>query len=132
MPELFSSAEAVAMTMPLHSLTRDEDGRPTVACSASEGAKCRLVCAEDCGAEAWPCGGYDSETDAEKEPHPMRDGGYCIVTLFLEEDPDGCAVAVDAPALRRYSGPIRVSWDDDYYVWEPPVPTGASVPQATS
>lgn len=106
-PGRVSSAEAVALTMPLHYVEWPEDENPTFTCTAEVGAKCRLVCAEDCDAESWPCG-HDEATD---EPHAMKDSGECHVLLFLAED--------DHYEHDRYSGPIKVTWEADYYDWEP-------------
>jgi hypothetical protein len=105
-----SSAEAVALVMPPHHVEWPEDGNPTFTCTAEVGARCRLACAEECGAEEWPCGRYD-EDDQEQAAHPMQDSGECHVVLFLDSD--------DHWEQDRYSGPIKVTWDGDHYDWEP-------------
>jgi hypothetical protein len=120
-------AEVVAtLPMPVHRLTRDADGRSAAHCDAPSGAVCRMACAESCGAEVWPCGGYDYDADAECEPHPMRDMGECNVVLYLnQENPDDLFTVEGDPDARTYVGPIRVSWGDDVYLWEPAEPTAA-------
>lgn len=129
---LIPAEDAQSLPMPLHRLDRDqpdEDGipaRPVAVCTAPEGAACRLVCAEDCGAEWWPCGGYgyDYDADEEREPHPMRDGRYCNVVEYLnEENADDLldeGWAGDAEAC-GYAGPISVRWSDGdkTYLWQP-------------
>jgi hypothetical protein len=96
------AAEVAALPMPLHHLDRDGDGRSTARCDAPIGSVSRMGCAEECGAEVWPCGGYDYEADVECEPHPDD--------LFsVEGDPEA----------GTYAGPIAVSWQDDTYLWEP-------------
>jgi hypothetical protein len=112
---LVASAEAVALAMPLHHVEWPEDERPRFTCDAPSGSKCRLSCAEDCGAEEWPCSGWDDDKDAPTPDHPMTDSGECHVVLYLEDD-DGWW------EQDRYSGPIKVTWDGDHYDWEP-VPT---------
>jgi hypothetical protein len=104
---------AAALPMPLHHMEwPEEESRPRFTCSAEAGSRCRLVCAEDCGAEEWPCGRWDYDLDAERqEAHPMRDDGECHVVLFLDMDEhDYCD---------RYSGLIKVRWEGDFYSWEP-------------
>ena len=109
----FSAEEVQRLPMPLHALARDEDGRATATCSAPIGSVCRLVCAESCDAESWPCGRYDDDPD--EQAHPMRDDGECHVVLFLQDDPDGCAMSfVDD---YEYVGAITVEWNGDYYTW---------------
>lgn len=127
---LIPAEVAQSLPMPLHRLDRDqpdEDGipaRPVAVCTAPEGAVCRLVCAEDCGAEAWPCGGYDYDAGEELEPHPMRDGGYCNAAEYLNGD-DADDLADDGwvgdPAAKGYAGPISVRWSgaDETYLWQP-------------
>lgn len=121
---------AQSMPLPLHRLDRDaadEDGfpaRPVAVCTASHGAVCRLVCAEDCGAEVWPCGGYDYEADEERDAHPMRDGGYCNVVEYLNGDnPDDLLDEdwIGDASARGYAGPISVRWSsgDETYLWQP-------------
>lgn len=113
---------AKGLPIPSHLLSRDE-WRAEAICDAPDGSVCRLLCAEDCGAESWPCGGYDYENDEEREPHPMRDGGYCNAVLFLNGNGDAteCAVDQDDPTARTYTGRINVSWSgaDETYLWEP-------------
>lgn len=110
-----SADEAVALPMPLHYVEWPEDERPTFTCTAEVGAACRLHCAVACGAEAWPCGRWEDETD-EEAAHPMIDSGECIVLLFLSN--------ADDHDQDRYSGPIKVRWEDDFYAWEPAVTGG--------
>jgi len=100
--------------MPLHRVTWTIDAGDGVlgefTCDAPPLSACRLVCAEDCGAEQWPCGG------GEVDYHRMRDGGECQVVLFL----DGGArdsYDPDAPTMPVRSGPVEVRWLDDYYAW---------------
>jgi hypothetical protein len=104
------SAEAVAMTMPLHHVEWPEDGNPTFTCDAPVGSPCRLECAENCGAEEWPCNTWDEDADEPGRAHDMTDAGECHVVLFLDND--------DHSDQDRYSGPITVEWAGDYYEWE--------------
>lgn len=110
---LVPAEQAIKQPMPLHHIEWPEDeARPRFTCSAEVGAKCRLVCAEDCGAEEWPCGKWDYDRDEEREAHSMRDAGECHVVLFLDLD--------DHDYSERHTGPIKVRWEGDFYSWEPP------------
>jgi len=104
--------------MPLHWIDwRVSDGsvRAAFSCFAPPMSRCRLECAEDCGAEGWPCG-YDQD-------HRMRDSGECHALLFLDQvyaeesyDPDAAPVPV-------HDGLVQVRWDGDCYVWSYHWPT---------
>ena len=109
----YPAAEAIKLPMPLHHIEWTEDeSRPRFTCAAGVGAKCRLVCAEECGAESWPCGRWDYDLDQERdEAHPMRDDGECHVALFLDMD--------ECDYSERHTGPITVWWEGDFYSWEP-------------
>jgi hypothetical protein len=127
-PAVVSAEAAMALPMPLHQLVRDENGRSRAACDAPVGSVCRMGCAEDCGAEVWPCGGYDYEADRECEPHPMGDVGECNVVLYLNaENPDDLFSVEGDPDARTYSGPIQVAWENDTYVWEPAEGSGTRI-----
>jgi hypothetical protein len=117
-PTLVASAAAVDLPMPLHQLDVDDDGHARWTCDAPEGSRCRLVCAEDCGAEQWPCNSYDDQGEEIQPAHPMRDSGECHVVLFLGlGDPMESYEGGEEPFDLR-SGPVKAEWEGDYYGWE--------------
>lgn len=122
MPEptttLVASADAVDMPMPLHQLTMNDAGQPHWTCDAPFGSRCRLSCAEDCGAEQWPCNSYDDEGEEIKPAHPMEDSGGCHVVLYLEQgEPMESYEGDDLGPSGLRSGLVNVVWEGDYYGW---------------
>ena len=105
----------------------------TFTCDAPEGADCRLVCAEECGADFWPCHSYDEDGDNERE-HRRVDGGSCLAVDCLknEEGPD--SYDREAPRAPLRSGPIVVRWTGDELqpcVWSyPPEGAAGNTPEA--
>ena len=114
---ILPAAEAAALPWAVHHLTRDEYGEATATCDAPEGAKCRLTCAEDCGAETWPCGAWDDDD----QQHAMTDCGECHVVLYLNGNCDASEyfTVEGDPLADTYVGPVTVTWDGEVYLWEP-------------
>lgn len=125
----YTVAEARAKPMPLHHIEWDV-GTVTTAtftCDAPEGSLCRLTCAEDCGAETWPCG-RDDEWD--RGGHDMIDAGHCQVLPWLEAvdwDETFEDGAPDRPHPHNHLpyADIAVRWDGDGYVWRYPDPAAS-------
>jgi hypothetical protein len=83
-------------------------------CEAPEGDICRLACAEECGAEAWPCFTYND--DGSEREHDMKGGGHCNAVLFIEQDSLEVSHGHGSEPLR--SGPVNVWFDGDSYLWK--------------
>lgn len=95
----------------------------TVECHAPEGAFCRLVCAEGCGSEVYPCSTWDDDTNRLIH-HKLTDAGYCNVIPFLEADELTEFYGGDQAPL--VSGPIEVEWEGEGYAWRYPQGEAAS------
>lgn len=84
--------------------------RGELACTAPEGATCRLSCEKGC--ETWPC----AETlDVEFEC-PISDAGACNAAVWINETGPQEAHGGDACETLR-DGPVDVWWDGDSWRW---------------
>lgn len=90
-----------------------------VSCASGEGSWCRLACAEECGAETWPCESWEDGTDGPRE-HVMRDGGHCGVLPFFDEGDEAMAELYDGKSHALVSGPVQIRWDGATYRWRYP------------
>ena len=119
-PSKVEAETALTLPLPPHRIERDSEGYGRVVCEGEPLSRCRLICAEDCGAEWWPCGGDDDPT-VDETYHRMRDGGYCHVVEYLSNDLAGLCADDQSPVAHTYAGPISVEWDsgDETYIWEP-------------
>lgn len=81
-----------------------------VECRAAVGAPCRLVCAEDCGAETLPCFGRLGNE------HELKDSGLCTTADWLNED--GAETSHQRVTEPVFDGmPIVCEWEGDFYSW---------------
>lgn len=93
-----------------------------VVCREPEGANCRLMCAENCGAETYPCGGYVGDPGREENyrEHELVDYGACNAAEWINfgSGPEECCgVTTEFPVSDGM--PIEVIWFGDCYEWEP-------------
>lgn len=89
--------------------------RGELTCVADVGGFCRLSCAEECGAESWPCVSWDDDGPRE---HAMVDCGHCHALLFMEDL--NAEESYDGPSRVAVSGPVLIEWTGDTYVWRYP------------
>lgn len=82
------------------------DVRPTVSCSAPEGAPCRLH-----------CGICEDYWNDDHNAHEMVDQGYCLGTEGWFDDPSQILEMYDGDAEPIHSGPIRLTFDGDGVTW---------------
>lgn len=100
-----------------------------VECRATEGAACRLVCAEDCGAETYPCYSYDPATKEDRE-HAQKDGGFCNIAEWINADvPEVSHQRVKEPVFDGM--PILPEWEGDYYSWRGIKPSAEPVGESS-
>lgn len=100
-------------------VTADEDSLCLrIECLASEGADCRLVCAEDCGAETYPCYSHDGD---DGDAHAQKDGGFCNIAEWINGDcPSTTHQRITEPVGDGI--PIITEWEGDYYSWRGATP----------
>lgn len=87
-------------------------GQPVVgqiSCDAPPGARCRLVCAERCGATFWPCGPGGS--------HLIVDSGECQVLRVLNAFPLTNSY-VGPPDADVCSTRVEVVWTGGSFGWK--------------
>lgn len=82
------------------------DVRPTVSCSAPEGALCRLH-----------CGICEDYWNDDHDSHVMVDQGFCLVTEGWFDDPMYILEMYEGEPSPIHSGPIKITFDGDGLTW---------------
>lgn len=82
------------------------DVRPTVSCSAPEGAPCRLHCGI--------CEDYWTD---DHNSHEMVDQGYCLATEGWFDDQMLVLEMYDGEPQPIHSGAISIAFDGDGMTW---------------
>lgn len=92
-------------------------------CTAAVGAFCRLSCAEECGAEEWPCYSFEGANEnLQQRQHALVDCGHCHAVVFLEnESAEETYAGLGATAV---SGAIVIHWNGLGYMWRYPEASG--------
>lgn len=80
--------------------------RPTVSCSAPEGAPCRLH-----------CGICEDYWNDDHNSHAMVDQGYCLGTEGWFDDQSLILEMFDGETTPIRSGPISLTFDGDGMTW---------------
>jgi hypothetical protein len=88
-----------------------------VTCKAQPGALCRLMCAEDCGSEVYPC--YSEDENGEQTMHGLVGAGYCNAVTEFENTGERLEIHYDGKCqtVPRH-GWAKVRWNGDGWVWE--------------
>jgi hypothetical protein len=78
-------------------------------CHVTGRVTCRLTCAEGC--EVW---------DEHNHEHELTELNECNAVLWMDRNAEEYCALDSGPAIPLRDGmPVRITWDDDTYVWEP-------------
>ncbi|QLD10912.1 hypothetical protein [Microbacterium oleivorans] len=80
--------------------------RPTLTCSAPEGASCRLH-----------CGICEDYWQDDHDQHTLIDQGYCLAVEGWFDDPGVIFELYNGGTTPLRSGPVVFSWDGDSTLW---------------